>query len=463
MFKWFGEGKNIESQKKALHNWQIMSIEVRDPVHGTISLSDGETAVVDSPEFQRLRAIKQLGFADVSFPGATHTRFLHSLGVCHLAGKVFEHIFRQFPFSNVQTRDRLSQVFRLGALLHDVGHGPLSHTTEEVMPPLKDLKVAVYQKRQLGASQALLTDPVEKRATHEDYTIKYLTDSPLTSVLRQNFSDISPLHIACLIDKTLDCPDDFFMDKGLDFRPILSQLVSGELDCDRMDYLERDSYFTGTNYGKFDRDWMINNMIPYPLDGKLYLGLNRRALYTFDDFLISRHHIHLMVYFHHKCLIFEEMLNLYLTSEDCTFKLPADIADYTQYNDFRLHEHLASSKNPWAQRIASKQPYKMLAEFHNTSENMRPENIRRALEDVGIDVIWASSKARLSKYHSSTPEDRSYQIYVVDQYDKWDKPSPIDQSTEIFQKYENARIIDRLYVAPENYARAEKILIDKRL
>jgi hypothetical protein len=434
-----------------------MAIEVRDPIHGTISLSNGETAVVDSAEFQRLRAIKQLGFADISFPGATHTRFLHSLGVCHLAGEVFEHLFKAFPFSNNSVRMRLRQAFRLAAMLHDVGHGPLSHTTEEVMPPLKDLQIKIYDRYRAGG-----TDP-SLRATHEDYTIKYLTDSPLAEVIRANFSDVSPAHIACLIDRSLACPDDFFMDKGLDFRPILSQLVSGELDCDRMDYLERDSYFTGTNYGKFDRDWMISNLTPFLVEGKYYLGLNRRALYTFDDFLISRHHIHLMVYFHHKCIVYEEMLNRYLTSQDCDFKLPASIADYTKYNDFRLYEHLAASPNEWAQRIAQKQPYKMFAEFHTTAENNRPERIREALEHRGIDVIWASSKVRLSKYHSSAPEHGAPAIYVIDQYDKWDKPTPIDQSTEIFQKYEAARIIDRLYVAPENFTKAQEILSDKSL
>jgi HD superfamily phosphohydrolase len=433
-----------------------MAIEVRDPIHGTIPLSQGETAVVDSNEFQRLRAIKQLGFADISFPGATHTRFIHSLGVCHLAGEAFDHLFKVFPFSNISVRQRFRQVFRLAALLHDIGHGPLSHTTEEVMPPLADLKIDVYQHRLKQTEQGAV------RATHEDYTIKFLTDSPLTGILKANFSDISPIHIACLIDKSLHCPDDFFLDKGMDFRPILSQLVSGELDCDRMDYLERDSYYTGTNYGKFDRDWMISNLIPYQLEGKYYLGLNRRALYTFDDFLISRHHIHLMVYFHHKCIVYEEMLNRYLTSPTCDFQLPASISEYTKYNDFRLYEHLASSPNEWAQRIAFKKPYKMLAEFHTTSENTRPEKLHELLQKSGIDVIWASSKVRLSKYHASSAEDKAYPIYVIDQYDRWDKPSPIDQTTEIFQKYEAARIIDRLYVAPEYFVQSQDLISQVR-
>lgn len=426
-----------------------MAIEVRDPIHGTIYLSTGETAVVDSAEFQRLRAIKQLGFADISFPGATHTRFLHSLGVCHLAGIAFDQLFKVFPFSNSGVKARFRQVFRLGALLHDVGHGPLSHTTEEVMPALHELQLKIYADKSKDKSL---------RATHEDYTIKYLTDSSLTDILKQNFSDISAVHIACLIDKSLPAPDDFFIDKGMDFRPILSQLVSGELDCDRMDYLERDSYYTGTNYGKFDRDWMVANLIPYQIDNKYYLAINRRALYTFDDFLISRHHIHLMVYFHHKCIIFEEMLNRYLTSNDADFRLPSSIEDYTLYNDFKLYEHLAGSKNEWAQRIALKKPYRMVSEIHSSSSGKKAQGIFDRLTEHKIDVIWASSKARLSKYHSSSTNDLAHPIYVIDSYDLSEKPTPIHESTEIFEKYESARVIDRLYVAPEKYAEAKGIL-----
>jgi len=410
-------------------------------------LSPAETAVIESPEYQRLRAIKQLGFAEFSFPGATHNRFLHSIGVCHLAGAVFDQVFRDFRFLKSDQRHKYRQVLRVAALLHDVGHGPLSHTTEQVMPALADLKIKAYK-----------TPRPNVHANHEDYTIKYLTDSPLTQTLQAAYPDFTPVHIACLIDSTLETPDDFFIDQGIDLRPLLSQLVSSELDADRMDYLERDSYFCGTNYGKVDLHWLIGNLTSLRVDDKLHLALNRRALYTFDDFLISRHHMHLMVYFHHKSIIYEEMLNLYLTSKDCTFFLPADIQEYTKYNDYRLFEHLANSPNSWAQRIAQRRPYKVLLELHNTEESPRPGRIKAMLEQEGIDVIWASSKARLSKYHSASTEDKSRPLYVVDQYDKWDKPGPIDQSTEIFTKYEGARIIDRLYVAPEKYLAADRIL-----
>lgn len=429
-------------------------MEIRDPVHGTIVIEDAEVKVIESPQFQRLRLIKQLGFAEFSFPGATHNRYLHSIGVCHLAGQVFDAVFSDFKFSKQATKGRLRQVFRLAALLHDIGHGPLSHTTEEVMPPLADLKVAAYAKLKTPP-------PVGLQANHEDYTIKILTDSGLTQIMREAFPDIDPFMVACLIDQRLTLTEDFFIDQGFDFRPILSQLVSSELDCDRMDYLVRDSYFCGTNYGKVELGWLIANMNFHQVDGQLHLALNRRAIYTFDDFLISRHHMHLMVYFHHKAIVYEEMLGRYLTSKDCTYRLPADLDSYLHATDYSLYEHLASVQNKWAKRIAERRPFKVLSEIHSTTESPRPQKMVDALNSMGIEVIHASSQARLSKYHTLSPQDLAFQIFVVDQYDRWDKPVPIEECTEIFKKYEGNRIIDRLYVAPQDFEKAEHLLKSK--
>ena len=434
-------------------------MELRDPIHGTIKISKPEANVIDSPQFQRLRAIKQLGFSEFSFPGATHNRYIHSIGVSHLASLIFDQIFKDFDFENSDEFYRLRQCTRLAAMLHDIGHGPLSHTTEEVMPQFKEFKPESYIK--LKNDQKINTD---RRADHEDFTIKFILDSPLTKVLKDNFANISPIHIACLIDKTLKCPDDFFIAKGLDFRPVLSQIVSSELDADRMDYLERDAYFCGTNYGRIETNWLIGNQTYHQVGDKLFLALNRRALYAFDDFLLSRHHMHLMVYFHHKSIIYEEMLMRYLSSKDCTFRLPADINEYINFNDYSLHEHLQKSPNPWAQKISTKQPYKVLFELHSSQETERTQGMQKKIEkEAGVPIIWASSGVRLSKYHSASPQEKSHSIYVVDQYDRLAKPYPIEKSTEIFQKYEDMRRIERLYVAPENYQKAEAFIIKNKL
>ncbi|MCB0362962.1 MAG: HD domain-containing protein [Bdellovibrionales bacterium] len=413
-------------------------MEIRDPIHGSLVFESGEVAVIDSPAYQRLRKIKQLGFMEFSFPGATHNRYLHSLGVCHLAGRVFDQIFASYPFPQEGERIRLRQCTRLAALLHDIGHGPLSHAIEEVMPLLDDLQVAVYQDRlpaELSLSSNSQADISSRaRATHEDYTIKFISDSSLTPVLRREFPDFSPLHVACLIDKSLKCPDDFFQIGDQNFRTILSQIVSSELDVDRMDYLERDAYFCGTSYGRVELEWLIGNLSFHEKEGHLHLALNRRALYTFDDFLLARHHMHLMVYFHHKSIIFEEMLMRYLSSEECEFILPSDIEAYIDYTDHSLFQHLAEADNIWARRVVERQPFKMLFEYHSTSKSTRTENMLSVLAEKGVETVFASSTARLSKYHSPSAIERAVQIYVVDQYDRQSKPYPIEESTEIFQK-----------------------------
>ncbi len=425
-------------------------MEIKDPVHGTISLGRDEVSVVDSAEFQRLRLIKQLGFSEFSFPGATHSRYLHSLGVCHVAGMAFDYIFKNHEFSTPQVRKRFRQVLRLGALLHDIGHGPLSHATEEVMPPRSALNIQTYTHRK---SPGLL----DGKASHEDYTVKYITDSALTDILKKSFPDITPYHIVCLIDKTLEAKDDFFIDNGLNFRTILSQLVSSEIDVDRMDYLGRDAYFCGTNDGHVETNWLLSNFTYHVVDQEVYLALNKRALYTFDDFLISRHHMYLMIYFHHKSIIYEEMLYRYLTSADCSYRLPADINQYTRCTDYSLYEHLANSTNYWAQKITKRQPFKVLFENHVTHEDPKMNLLADQLRSSGIDFITASSQARLSKYHGGSQEDKSFQIFVIDEYSPKETPITIDKCTQIFEMYEKTRRIERIYVPGEVLDRAKKI------
>lgn len=419
-------------------------MEIRDPIHGGIEISPFVEAIIEHASFQRLRSIKQLGFGEFSFPGATHNRYLHSLGVSFLAGHIFDCIFKGYPFSKNQDKWRLRQCVELAALLHDVGHGPLSHTTEEVMPSLKELNVPCYSHKK------------NRQATHEDYTIKFLTDSPLAEELKRQFIDMSPMHIAALIDSNIDTKDDFFIIDGINLRPICSQIISSELDADRMDYLMRDSYFTGTSYGKVDVEWIINNLTYHQVDDRLQLAMNRKALYTFDDFLISRHHMYLQVYFHHKAIIYDELLFRYLRSEDCDYKLPANINDYLLFTDYHLFEHLRNSNNIWAKRITNRKPFRVLLELHTMGEESKAESIQKLLQKEGVDVIHTSSSTRLSKYHS-TAHQGFLQIYVKDQYDKTSLPFPIEKCTKVFQSYEGTRCIDRLYVAPEQYQLAMKL------
>ncbi len=421
---------------------QGIILEIRDPIHGALTVSRQEIQVLDSAVFQRLRMIKQLGFSEFSFPGATHSRYLHSLGAFYLAGLAFDSIFRDFKFSSEEKKHSYRQILRLGALLHDIGHGPLSHSTEVVMPPLKDLQIGVYKENR------------DHKAHHEDYTIKFITHSHLTKILSDSFPAFEPYHIACLIDRKLEDTSGFFFDRELNFRPILSQIISSEVDVDRMDYLVRDAYFCGISYGKVELNWLLGNFKYHIVEDRVHLALDRRAIYTFDDFLLSRHHMYLMVYFHHKSIIYEKMLYYYLTSENCDYKLPASIEDYTCCTDFSLYENMASSQNPWAQRITQHRPFRIVFEDHITSSSSsRTKKINTRLNEEGIETILANSRSHLSKYYKTGSEPLT--IYALDAYSP---PTSIDLCTEIFQKYEEARVIERVYVHPESMEKAKKIL-----
>lgn len=313
-------------------------MEVRDPVHGSIKVQDSEIEILEHPFFQRLRNIKQLGFSEFVFPGATHTRYLHSLGVMDIASKVFDGLFRDHD--KTPELAKLKETVRLGCLLHDIGHAPLSHTTEFVMPSVKELHLP---KSFIGNPQA--------QATHEDYTIKSIIDSSFTEAFAGVIEEfgVNPQNIAELIVGETTNPEYFTL-QGINYFPLMHQLVSSEMDCDRMDYLLRDSYFCGVSYGKFDLDWIIDNLRIAIIKDQAFLGISERAVATFDDFLLCRFHMFLMVYFHYKSVCLEKMLKRYFTHAPEEYSIPADIEKYLEHDDHRLMKTLRNSKNEWAEK-----------------------------------------------------------------------------------------------------------------
>lgn len=438
-------------------------MEIRDVIHGSIRIDPLELLVIDSKFFQRLRQIHQLGFAENSFPSATHNRYVHSLGAMQVATLAFDSIFRKsdHPGASLQlspsAQARFRAVLRMAALLHDVGHGPLSHTTEFAMPNRRELGIPLAPQAASGKARA-------RQATHEDYTLKIILDSGLTPLLERVGQEhgFKPIHVASLIEPEFETQDSFFKEGSIDFFPILKQLISSELDADRMDYLRRDSLHTGVSYGQFDFAWIVSNLLAHVHEGKAYLCLHHRALYAFEDFLLSRYHMFLMVYFHHKSLIFDEMLGQYLGSADCHYSLPANIETYCEYNDAHLYGHLAKSSSPWAKRIVEKRPYRVLVELHSgipatktarLEQEKLLETIKADLDQQGIHYLVVTSTSELSKYFRR-PGDA---IYV--RYDNhYSKPSfiPLEECTDLFQKYAEKRSITRLYVSPEDYHRCKK-------
>lgn len=414
--------------------------EIRDPLHRAIQISASEREIVDSPFVQRLRDIRQLGFSHYPFPGATHTRFIHSLGVMHLAGRVFDAIFDDKPFVSELRRLSLRSCLRLAALLHDIGHGPFSHTAEFAMPNIHALG---------------FTDKPDRRAAHEDYTVAILLNSELALLIEQNFPFTSR-HVAALIDNHIDIYDDFFMLDGIDLRPILSQCISSNLDVDRLDYLMRDSYYTGVQYGKIDVDWLISHMARHVNhQGQMALALDRRALFAFDHFLVARYHMFLMVYFNRKSVAYEALLQDYMCSAECDYQIPADLTDYKTIDDSHLWQHLLKQKHPAAQRIVNRQPVKTVFEHEGSAAEVNLDIRCRVLEASGIKTYASRC---IGTCFSSLKADQ-LPIYVLDSAAKdGHLDVPLSSMSSAFRYGTFEICLSRIFVDRSDLSKAQDIL-----
>ncbi len=414
-------------------------MQIRDPIHRGITLSPSEVELLRSPWLQRLRTISQTGFASLPFPGATHSRFSHSLGVMHLAGRAFDNAYRQWSFSEPDARERFRAVVRVAALVHDLGHAPFSHCTEFAMPPLSALGLT-------------WVPAASRRATHEDYTLAILEHGSLGATIARAFP-FTARHVAALIASEVRVGDNWFRDGGFDHRRLLAQIVSSELDADRLDYLVRDAHYTGAAYGQVDVEWLLTSLTAWPADGALRLGLDRRAVYAFDDFLVARHHMFLMVYFHHTSVIYEEMLRRHVRAEGCTWSLPSDLDAYLQVDDVQLQQHLRTSAEPWARRIVEHRPWRRVAEKHGPPVGAALDREADRLRECGIEPIVLTSTGSLSRYGGVGKARPG--IYVVHGPHR---ATPLAEATAIFDRYAEDRCISRIYVAPEHVEPATRIL-----
>ncbi|KYH38648.1 MAG: HD superfamily phosphohydrolase [Candidatus Bathyarchaeota archaeon B23] len=222
--------------------------EIKDPIHGYIELSEAEREALDTGPMQRLRRIRQLGAAHLTYPGAEHSRFQHSLGVMHLSG-LFGERLRALGLISVEEVSRL----RLAGLLHDVGHGPFSHLFDELL-----------ERRGLS---------------HEELGRRIIGETAVADALRDHGfhpGEISDLSVGRLGGGFLD------------------QVVAGQFSADTLDYLVRDSYYTGVEYGRVDVRRLIDSV---DVLGDV-LSMDTTALYALEAFLIARYEMFKAVYFH---------------------------------------------------------------------------------------------------------------------------------------------------------------------
>jgi HD superfamily phosphohydrolase len=234
-----------------------MSFEIiRDPLWNNIRVDPLAMQLVDTPAFQRLRYVRQLGLAYLVYPGASHSRFEHALGAYHLARRALS-LFEERDLTRELGREHCL-IVRCAALLHDIGHYPFSHALEEI-----------------GALH------------HEEVARPLVTNGEVADVLRTSLGDDAPERIMALI-------------RGRSASP-LQGLISGSLDLDKIEYLKRDAFMCGVNYGDIDVDRLLDSLTlaTDPDGSQLVVGISEKGLSALESLLFAKYQMYRNVYWHH--------------------------------------------------------------------------------------------------------------------------------------------------------------------
>ncbi len=430
--------------------------EIRDPIHKSIEFNDFEKAVIDHPYFARLRKIGQLGLAQLVYPGATHNRFLHALGVMHVAGRIWtrllevsKDIFRKYFTLNDLAY--LGQVTRLAGLLHDVGHGPFSHAVEGLMPPLKDLSIpqSWYKK-----------SPAQAKAKHEDYSVMLIYEiaksqlTPLDLAMAQD--------IAALVNNRFrPSPRWNRRFRKIGIYKLLKAIISGELDADRMDYLLRDAYFAGVAYGHYDIDWLINNLHASEARDDLVLTINEAGVRAFEDYLLARYHMFLQVYFHKTVSCFEHYLEAIFRAREIDYQIPADARAYVKLTDANIleaiHEAAKIQKNYWSYHLDRRIPAKRL--LRATRDDLpRLKKFQKVFKNNNIRFFVRTSEQSLSSLPvvSALKKDDS-PLLVTTKVLGQTKVVPMEEYSELIQTYNKKIYSVDLFIYREDWEKAQKI------
>jgi HD superfamily phosphohydrolase len=346
--------------------------DIRDPIHGFIRIEGRECDIVDSPVFQRLRHVRQLAMAYLVYPSATHSRFEHTLGVMHVAGRMCERLRVDSPHT---------QTIRFAALLHDVGHGPFSHPSEEVLAAVAPADV----KEKAGGLDKI----------HELITRRIILTDP---DLRKLVADKDREQIVSLLDHGLD-------------QPLFKSIVSGALDADKQDYLLRDSYACGVRYGVFDLERLHGVLARDEGPDGSQLVVEDDGLHTLEQFVLARYFLTTQVIRHRGRLITDHMLvrglklgvqvdQVKFLEKLYTYEDSDDFCqEYLSWNDERLMSKLLESEyaETWAGRTVRRlfqrrlykcvfqRPIESLAPTIGLEDALRP--VMREIEEAVADAL----------------------------------------------------------------------------
>jgi len=372
-------------------------------VHGFITITDWERDIINMPAFQRLRRIRQLAWTDQVYPGAMHTRFEHSLGVLHVASSLFDSIVQRsselLSSELTYTPEGLKRertLVRLSALLHDVGHAPFSHAAENLFPC-----VDREDEKRLKAGEIKEEDA--KRFKHESYSAAIirtqLRDVIRNHPLNQNL-ELTADHIANLLEGNSQAG-----------RAVLwREIIAGQLDADRMDYLIRDSIHAGVDYGKFDWRRLVNSvvLVPSGKDRGLRLGVEEGGFHAAEGLVLARYFMFTQVYFHKTRVAYNIHLKNALSEllPGGVFPRPdgSDLEEYLRWDDWRVLGLLAmGGGGEHGRRLSCRDHFR---EVYHSPESPKPEDIPflETIRSALGNLLQAEETSATSTYKVGQPD-----------------------------------------------------------
>jgi uncharacterized protein len=317
--------------------------KIYDPVHGFIKFDDEEKELIDSFAFQRLHYIHQLGVSYMVFPGATHTRFEHSLGVMELATMIYKKLckgvrpdlFNFLPRTGSSIYIYWKKVIRLAALCHDLGHLPFSHVAEKDF-----LKPYGHEKWTLKIIKSHAMEPIWKKINSE------LLDNSLSSV-DELIRDIVKLAIGEKVLQKIDPDNDYQFDT---WHRILSEIINGDFfGADRIDYLLRDAKFTGVVYGLFDYLQLIESLKIIPVgegEDNFRLGIDENGIESCEALLLARHFMYRRVYQNSTVRSYNFHLKRFMLEMYSDLDILKDVNKFLSQNDISvLNELILATKD----------------------------------------------------------------------------------------------------------------------
>lgn len=345
-------------QPKFLSASDEPALRIRCPIHGFIHFSENERKIIDHPLFRRLRHIRQLALTEYVYPGASHTRFEHTLGVMELASRAFDTLaaksgelmetaFKAVPNFEDQPMAKARQVLRLAALMHDIGHASFSHAAEDV----------VFKDRELKHEALSCSILISPEHMGELLSILYWPECAEWA--------------AQVIDGTKLPPQ----------LGILRTLISGQMDVDRTDYLLRDSHHCGVDYGRFDHRRLIESLaITVDEMGNLQIALDKGGIHALEGLILARYQMNSQVYYHRLRRIYDYYLKEYHKElpED-TFATANDILGENDVTMLARMMQDAKAENGklslMAKRIINRDHHKIV---HETGVDAGAEKVRRS-------------------------------------------------------------------------------------